>query len=41
MMKRLTDEKRRELRVLLKAAFDAIAAEPVPQSIHDQLRKLN
>ena len=40
-MKRLTDEKRRELRVLLKAAFDAVAAEPVPQSMHDQLRRLD
>lgn len=39
-MKRLTDDKKRELRTLLKAAFDAIAAEPVPQSIHDTLRNL-
>lgn len=39
-MKRLTPEKRRELAAILKAAFDAVTAEPVPQSMHDQLRKL-
>lgn len=39
-MKRLTPEKRRELRTLLKAAYDAVAAEPVPQSLADTLRRL-
>jgi hypothetical protein len=39
-MKPLSKEKQRELRTLLKAMFDAVAAEPVPQSMHDQLRKL-
>ena len=33
-------EKLREMRILLKAAYDAVAAEPVPQSIHDTLRGL-
>jgi hypothetical protein len=39
-MKQLTKERKRELRTLLKAVYDAVAAEPVPQSMHDQLRKL-
>jgi hypothetical protein len=39
-MKRLTEEKRRELAGVLKAFFDAVAAEPVPKSIHDTLRRL-
>jgi hypothetical protein len=29
-----------EIRVALKAVFDAVAAEPVPKSIHDTLRRL-
>jgi hypothetical protein len=33
-------EKLRDFRILLKAAFDAVAAEPVPKSIHDTLRGL-
>lgn len=33
-------EKLREMRILLKAAYDAVAAEPVPKSIHDTLRGL-
>jgi hypothetical protein len=40
MTKRLSPEKLRELRAILKAAYDAAAAEPVPQSMHDQLRRL-
>ena len=39
-MKRLNHEKRRELAAVLKAFYDAIAAEQVPQSFHDSLRKL-
>jgi hypothetical protein len=39
-MKRLSPEKLRELRAVLKAIYDAVAAEPVPQSIHDMLKGL-
>jgi len=39
-VKRLSPEKLRELRAVLKAAYDAVTAEPVPQSMHDQLRSL-
>lgn len=39
-MKKLNEEKRRALSAVLKGFYDAIAAEPVPQSIHDQLRGL-
>lgn len=41
MMKKLSAEKLRSMRTLLKAFYDATTAEPIPQSIHDQLRKLN
>jgi hypothetical protein len=36
----LNHEKRRELGLILKALFDAVAAEPVPKCMHDQLRRL-
>jgi hypothetical protein len=39
-MKRISPEKAREIRTLLKAAYDAVAAEPVPQSMHDQLKRM-
>jgi hypothetical protein len=39
-MKRLTQECRRELLSVLKAFYDATLAEPVPQSIHDKLKRL-
>lgn len=38
MIKRLTEERQRELRAILKAAYDAVAAEPVPQSMHDLIK---
>lgn len=40
MTKRLTPEGRRELLSVLKAFYDAVLAEPVPQSIHDKLKRL-
>jgi hypothetical protein len=39
-MKRLTEDRKRELRAILKAAYDAVSTEPVPQSMHDLTRKL-
>lgn len=39
-MKPLSEEKLRELRLILKAAYDAVAAEPVPRSMHDAVRGL-
>jgi hypothetical protein len=39
-LRRIKLEKRSELRAVLKALYDAVAAEPVPQSLHDQLRRL-
>lgn len=39
-MKRLTEEKLRALRTTLKAFYDAVSAEPVPQSMHDIIRGL-
>jgi hypothetical protein len=33
-------DKLRQMRVTLKAAYDCIASEPVPQSIHDTLKGL-
>lgn len=37
-MKRLTPEGRRAMLAVLKAFYDAVAAEPVPRAIHDILR---
>lgn len=39
-MKRLTPEGRRSMLAVLKGFYDAVAAEPVPQSLHDTLRGL-
>ena len=39
-MKRLTEEKRREIRTLLKAAYDAVLAED-HSSFHDKLNELD
>ncbi len=39
-MKRLTEEKRRELRTLLKATFDAVASEEVPQHLDALVKSL-
>jgi len=39
-VRRLNPEKQREMGIVLKALFDCVAAEPVPQSIHDKLREL-
>jgi len=39
-MKRPDPEKLRALRTTLKAFYDAVSAEPMPESIHDTLRKL-
>lgn len=36
----VVDLRSRDWRTVLKAALDAVAAEPVPQSIHDTLRGL-
>jgi len=33
-------EKLREIRILLKAAYDAVLSEPIPESIHDKLREI-
>lgn len=38
-MKRLTPERRREIRALLKAAYDAVLAED-HSAFHHQVRKL-
>ena len=34
------EESARSLRCILKALYDAVAAEPVPQAIHDKLKGL-
>lgn len=36
----LSREKQRELSTVLKALYDAVLAEPVPQSFHDKIRGL-
>jgi hypothetical protein len=40
MVRQVSPERKREIRSLLKAAYDAVAAEPVPQSMHDQLKRM-
>ena len=40
MTKRPDPEKLRAMRTLLKAFYDAVAAEPIPQSMHDTIRGL-
>jgi hypothetical protein len=40
-MKRLTPEGRRAALAVLKAFYDAVSAEPVPQSMHDMLKKID
>ena len=40
MTKRPDPEKLRAMRTLLKAFYDAVAAEPLPESIHDTLRRM-
>jgi hypothetical protein len=39
-MKRLTEEKKREVRALLKAAYDAIASEECPKHMDALLKRL-
>jgi hypothetical protein len=39
-VRRPDPDKLRAMRVLLKAAFDCVTAEPVPQCINDTLRRL-
>jgi hypothetical protein len=39
-VRRPDPDKLRAMRVILKAAYDAVAAEPVPQSMHDLIKRL-